>query len=246
MSADVVVLSSSGPLPVTLAVPNLSANLAYRISRMRDAVPEWSSITASEVLEVMMVLPRFEDLCRPAPMEVIRSWMDFVALGVAALPTDDTLRARVMVVADTSGDLPRACWTAETRRAFSCRGAREANFLPSDAAVDAFLRPIGTDLLRQRGMLRRLRDKALALAGQAPEPIKPESAEEREAVSARFNAQLTAAHAELAAGGSAGSRPGALIPAASARGPDRRATLARAQCGSACHRPARASKAHVL
>jgi hypothetical protein len=181
-------------MPSALPEPAMSSSLSGLVAlALEGSTTYLGRASYAEVSEATVLLAQYEALCRPAPAHAIRGWMEAVNMGVSNPVDEIGFQTRCMLVVDTSGDLPVACWTAETRRAFARRGDKDATFFPSDAAVDQFLRPIGTRLLRKRDVLRRMRDAAAMERSPPPPEYTPG---EKAAISERFRAQMNAVAAE--------------------------------------------------
>ena len=184
-----------GSLPAKAVMPLLSADLGYAVDRWRsvgDTAFAW--LTPQCRAEARARLAEFEAMCEPPAEVAVWRWMDLVRLGVTNPPPDSHHAAIIALVRDTSGDLPRAVWTRETRAGFARRGERAA-FYPSDGEVDAFLRPIGNAILARRDALRALlRGNPAGAADDQP----PMTDGERQSIVATIAAKLRANEAYLA------------------------------------------------
>lgn len=180
----------------------LSARLGYLvhdvIERGSDALP--AEVGVGTRMEAERYIAMMEQSCVPAPEGMIRQWLDLVAISVGQnAPDPKQRRAHLVLVLSTSGDLPRACWTVQTRAEFARHRGERGGFWPSDGEIDAFLRPIGQNELRQLRALKQIRDKGLERRRATVERRDaPPTAAEIEAVSRSVAAALTAIAEEKA------------------------------------------------
>lgn len=188
----VVASAPAAPGLPSIVVPELSPGLRWQVEWFGEGRPA-AAISAIELAEAGRVLGQLDALCAPAAVGTIEAWLTLVALGIGNPPGEDVFASRVAMVCDTSGDLPLACWTRETRRDFARRG-RDAAFFPGDGEVDAFLRPIGAELRARRDRLRRLREHHAAprpvprVVDPAARPVRDLVGEERDAAIAHVAA----------------------------------------------------------
>jgi hypothetical protein len=160
----VVSTPSAGRLPSRAPGIAMSPRLGFLAEAVADqgraALP--SEVEPGLRMEAERAIAEMERLCDPALPHAIEQWLELVALGVGAnAPEPEMRRAHLGLVISTSGDLPRACWTVETRAQFARHRAERGGFWPSDGEIDAFLRPIGSRLRGQLRAMRAIRDKGL-------------------------------------------------------------------------------------
>ena len=173
--------------------PKLSAGLEWRVDRfLRLGDLTVATLTDQQRQEARDLSVAYARFMAPAGFGRIERWMDMVAFGVTNPPERENRAARIALIAETSGDLPIACWTRETRAAFARHRGVEGRFWPSDAEVDAFLRPMATKL--------RWTASALAEMGKEPEPRPAPPSEPTEEEKAAVSAKVQEAIAAMGEG----------------------------------------------
>lgn len=194
---NVVTRNSGAPAPA-VSVPVISADLGLAA----DAAMTYGVFRApppTRQSEARAALPALNAALSARPTRsLVKAWLEGVAAACNNPPGDVDFDLRLMSVIETSGDLPAAMWTPETRREL-VRSKGAQMFWPGAGEVDAFLRAKHDQLVRMRDGILAIASHGQAQAGRSvapepgPEPVKPASVEERDRILSRFRAEYSQA-----------------------------------------------------
>ncbi len=144
-------------------------------------------------VEAGLALPNLEALCRPAGAQAVREWLIPFASGCGAQVADEEFLSRSDVIGMACAHLPHSVLTSATQR----EGLATFPFFPSTKEVLDLLRPHCRHTVVERDALRHI--TSFAAPPAAPERTGPNlAAEERDAVLAKFRADMAVSRAENA------------------------------------------------
>lgn len=178
MNAIVTQNSGGAVAKMTAAPPRISQALDILITDVCQSRP-LNIPTAPVRKEAMSALERLEALCEPGTHAEVMAWLlPFASIGVPMSP--DQFRSRAAITATGVCHLPKAVFTAATQT----EGIQEFIYFPDAPKVLSLLMPKCRDWIRDRDALRKI------VALPVPPPPKEITQEERDAILARFNAQM--------------------------------------------------------
>lgn len=178
----------AGAVTAPLAEPRLSARLASAVDALLhphpDIGPRVDGLPVHVQSEAAMMLRRYEALCAPAGPDAVRRWLLPLNSAVRNPLPPAEFERRAAVIAVAVGELPAAVFVPRTQRI----ALATFQFWPAAADVHTLLWSEAVPLTAKRDGLRRI-------ASGRPNEERPRPGQaEREAILAKFRADMGAAH----------------------------------------------------